>query len=103
MNTLSLQESPAARYLPPVSQSSGGGVSNRPAEGTLLARTSSGRYELRALVNRCLVPDCVTPASVVLGVAGFRDQRDERCVGAFCWTHGERRLAALDRMSGGGK
>lgn len=98
-----LQESPADRYLPPVSPSSAGGVSNRPAEGTLLARTSSGRHELRALVNRCIVPDCVTPASVVLGVAGFRDQRDERCVGAFCRAHGERRLAVLDRWFGGGK
>lgn len=83
---------------PPDCQDSAAGVITRPAGPTVIARTTSGAYELQALRLPCGVRDCEHPAAVVLGSRGFRQDRPDGRGGQFCAVHGFERLGQLDPM-----
>lgn len=68
---------------------------------TIIDRTWTGRYELQLLRLPCAAHEhgkrCPHPATTVIGVAGFvQDRDDERRGAMFCAVHGQERLRAME-------
>ena len=70
---------------------------------TIIDRTWTGRHELQVLRLPCAAHEhgkrCPYPATTVIGVAGFvQDRDDERRGAMFCAVHGQERLRAMEPM-----
>ena len=61
-------------------------------------RTSTGTFEARPYRPACMVHGCTGRGDWIIGLYGFRKVGDDRCIGLFCASHMEERIAALDPM-----
>ena len=82
-----LKDFVAARYTATLPE---GGVSNRPAGGIIIARTTSGAHFLRTYMPVCMVPKCGDAGTVELVSRFAKDPL------LLCLDHGIARLEALD-------
>lgn len=110
MTTQSIAHPDADETTAPDCLAPGAGVITQPAGATVIDRTWTGRFELQLLRLPCAAHEhgerCPHPATTVVGVAGFvQDRDDERRGAMFCMVHGQERLRALapNRFAGGGK